>query len=262
MNIKRKTACHCVDFGCTSCPNDTFCFELLPQDSMRINLYDIETLNCMAVAGHGPPVSKISAASLPLVVHNYTLLRAGSAFAYRGGPKLVSKRPMTIQEAYAKTIFIPGLSTTAYKALTLLQGEPLQKCAILSSDIIPALLSGQIEVALVIHEPLAVSTLGLYEIADLGLEYQKKYLAPLPLGVIVAKRSLGTDHISHIENCLVHSIQTARKRKSISTFVRRLAPHLSHETILQHVESYVGDETEWLSSFGKQSIDLFCSKIS
>ncbi len=250
-----------LDFGCTPCPNDTFCFELLVQQHMRIILKDIETLNRMAIEGCGPQVTKISAACLPLVSREYALLNCGVAFAFFGGPKLVSTSPMTMQEAYSKTIAIPGASTTAYMALKSLHGEPPNKCIMLSSRIIPALASGQIEVGLVIHEPLAVSKLDLFEVSDVGLEYKKRYFAPLPLGVIVAQKSLGAQHISEIEDQIRLSIRTARKKKQISDFVRQHAPHLTNDTIVQHIESYVSDETENLSTAGRSAIELFCSMV-
>lgn len=250
-----------LDFGCTPCPNDTFCFELLVQQHMRLCLNDIETLNRMAIEGCGPQVTKISAACYPFVSREYALLNCGAAFASFGGPKLVSKHPMTIEEAYSKTIGIPGTATTAYRALKILCGEPSKKNIMPSSLICPAVVSGQIEVGLVIHEPLSVSGMGLYEILDIGLEYKKKYLSLLPLGVLVAQKSLGAQRISEVEDQIRLSIQTARKKKSISDFVRQHVPHLSLDTIALHIESYVSDETENLSSTGRSAIEFFCSMV-
>jgi 1,4-dihydroxy-6-naphthoate synthase len=229
---------------------------------VKPHFYDIATLNRMAIEGFGPQVKKISAASFPLVSREYVLLHCGAAFAFTGGPKLVSKYPMTMEEAYSKTIGIPGVTTTAYSGLKILFGEPPKKCIMPSHCILSAVCSEKIEVGLIIHEPLAISGMDLFEIVDIGLEYKRRYCSPLPLGVLVAQKSLGTQCISGAEQQIHLSIQTARKKKSISPFVFQHAPHLSLHTISQHIESYVGDETEWLSAAGRGALDFFCSKVS
>jgi 1,4-dihydroxy-6-naphthoate synthase len=249
-------------FGCTPCPNDLFSFEKILTEQPKCVLEPIETLCAMALKGVGPQVLKISAACLPYVQKNYFALSSGVFFSLYGGPKLVSTIPMSLEEAMKKTIAIPGVYTTAFTTFKILYGPILDIMTLPSFEILPSLMARRIDVGLVIHEPMATESRGLFEICDIGQEYRRRYNEALPLGVLVAQKSLRESEIGHIDLYVQKSVRKARRGGVISDFVLRHAQGLSKEVIAQHIASYVNEETEKLSKRGKKALDRYCELVA
>ncbi len=111
--------------------DDAFMFYALTHDKLDTGglrfvhqLEDIETLNRRALNGE----LEVSAVSLHAYAHmaeRYALLASGCSMGDRYGPKLVARRPMTLDEVRGATIAIPGTLTTAYLALQLCLGKEL-----------------------------------------------------------------------------------------------------------------------------------------
>lgn len=256
--MNSSMGCEPVSFGCTVCPNDSFCFEdFMSQDGVQTHFHDIETLNRLIPEGKGYDVMKISSAAYPNVSHAYQLLHTGAAFATISGPKLASLKKMSLPEALTLPIAIPGLHTSAYAALIQLFNLPLQVMMDTSLSVVQMLFSHICPVGLVIHEPCNVSNLALYEIADIGSLYRKKFGRMLPLGLLVAKKALGKEKIMQVEGQIRQSIQSARERRCITPFMKKTSPNLSEEVICEHIMHYVSSETEELSREGLFAIQSF-----
>jgi 1,4-dihydroxy-6-naphthoate synthase len=253
----------------SSCPNDTFCFQPWAEECIATSLNadfffnDIDTLNRVAMASAPFDVTKLSAACLGAVSDTYVPLSSGAAFAIHGGPKLLAKSDWDISDLSRLRLAIPGKRTSAYAAYSLLFGPPTDVVEMSSTDIIQAIREGICDVGLVIHETRsAPEKHGLVEIADVGEVYRAKFGAILPLGVIVAKRSLGPSLLHTINDTLFRSIREARRRSVLSSFVLDKALETDGAVLWQHIHQYVTDETELMTAESQQWLTTFTQLLS
>ena len=250
------------------CPNDTFCFQpwadQIIESSLVLDLAfrDIEELNILAMTSAPYDITKLSTACLPFVEKEYVPLSSGAAFAIHGGPKVVARHPFAVHEISQKRLAIPGKHTTAYVAFSLLYGHPQKILQMPASQIIQNVLDGHSDAGLVIHEGRDVALRhGLFDIADIGGLYQARYGAVLPLGVIVAKRSLGEQSLRILNETLRRSIQEARARSSLTSFVCTRAQEQSPEILWKHIDRYVTAETELMTEEASHWIHVFTEAV-
>ncbi len=250
-----------LKIGLSPCPNDTFIFGALikglvkPSLPYEFVLEDVETLNRWAKEGL-LPITKLSFGALPEVIDSYELLPVGAALGYGCGPVLVATRS-SLDLSRAR-IAVPGLHTTAYLLLRLY--SPLGEIIPLRYDqIIPALLRGEAEAGLLIHEGRFVyQKYGLFALADLGAWWEEKTGLPLPLGGIFVKRKLPEEDKAAFLQDLGASLSSAREDLSpLWDFIRENAQELAPETIRQHIETFVNRFTYDLGEEGRRAILAF-----
>src|SRR5580704_5265143 len=113
-------------------------------------LEDIQTLNQKARAGEYE-LSAISYHAYPYVADKYVLLAAGSSVGDGYGPMVVAAHPMSPAELKGKRIAVPGLLTTAYLTLRLMQPD-FEAVVVPFDRILDALKDNKADAGLVIHE--------------------------------------------------------------------------------------------------------------
>ncbi len=250
-----------LKIGLSPCPNDTFIFGALIKGLVSQNLIyeftleDVETLNLWAQK-RILPVSKLSFGVLPFVINYYELLPIGAALGYGCGPLVVSLKPsLDLSEA---CVAIPGLHTTAYCLLRFY--SPLGKVKPLRYDqIIPALLKGEVEAGLLIHEGRFVyQKYGLHKLVDLGEWWEKKTGLPLPLGGIFVRRDL----LEEIKLLFLEDLQRSltfaqRDISPLWEFIQKYAQEMAPETIHQHIKTFVNRFTYDLGEEGKRAVLTF-----
>lgn len=170
------------------------------------------------IAGAGPradlplDVLAISAGVYPRVAAHYQLLPHGASVGRGFGPVVVARRPMDAAALAGARVGIPGLTTTAWLVLRLIQPAalPLEIPIVPFGRIFEALEGGEIDAALLIHEGrLLYPQRGLHKVVDLGEWWLGETGLPLPLGVNVIRRGLGGDRIRAVSAILRESIQFA-----------------------------------------------------
>jgi 1,4-dihydroxy-6-naphthoate synthase len=167
-----------------------------------------------------------------------------------------------MDELPQKRLAIPGKHTSAYAAFSLLYGHPHRCVEMPSSEILQSVIDGHCDAGLVIHEGRdGALRHGLFDIADIGDLYQSRCGAVLPLGVIVARRSLGEQAIRVLGETLRRSIQEARTQSSLSPFVCVKAQEQSPEILWKHINRYVTTETEMMTEEAARWIQLFLEAI-
>src|SRR6201999_2846445 len=135
--------------------------------SFKHVLSDIETLNRKAREGEYE-LSAISYHAYPYVADKYVLLAAGSSVGDGYGPMVVAPHPMSPAELKGKRIAIPGLLTTAYLTLKLMQPD-FEVVVVPFDRILDAIADNKAEAGLVIHEAqLTYSKGGFHNIIDFG----------------------------------------------------------------------------------------------
>ncbi len=251
-----------LTLGFSPCPNDTFMFYPLVHGlvdtgghSFHERLEDVETLNRLAVTGV-LDVTKVSYAVLGHIREQYALLKAGSALGRGCGPLLVAKEGLEPSQLKGRTIAIPGRYTTAHLLLRLLCPELENFLEMPFNEIMDAVMTGRADAGVIIHESrFTYKGFGLHQIIDLGEWWEGETGLPIPLGGIVARRSLGQETIGLIENALAAAVEYARANPhAAAAYIREHAQEMSPEVCASHIGLYVNDFSQSLGDEGERAI--------
>ncbi|SJZ99738.1 1,4-dihydroxy-6-naphthoate synthase [Trichlorobacter thiogenes] len=251
-----------LTLGFSPCPNDTFMFYPLVHGlvdtggySFNERLEDVETLNKLAVKGV-LDVTKVSYAALGHFREQYALLRAGSALGRGCGPLLVAKEPLDPAALQGKTIAIPGRYTTAHLLMRLYNPSLTTFLEMPFHEIMDAVMTGRADAGVIIHESrFTYQGFGLHQLVDLGEWWENETGLPIPLGGIVAKRSLGADTIRSIEQALAAGVEYARSNPAAATqYIREHAQEMNEQVCAAHIGLYVNDFSQQLGAEGEQAI--------
>jgi 1,4-dihydroxy-6-naphthoate synthase len=260
----------------STCPNDTFIFQALVHGEItqsaihfEVELEDIAALNAWAKQGTYD-VIKVSAAVLPALQHEYVLLESGSALGNGCGPLLVSRPDLTSTspDLQLLRIGIPGWDTTAYALLRYYAQTIHQPLGTITAQrfdtIMPAILSGELDAGVIIHESRFVyPQLGLALLQDLGEFWEQQQQLPIPLGVIVAHRRLGAQRIDELNNWIGSSIDYAWNNPAqVMPYVCSHAQEMDIQVAQAHIDLYVNDYTRQLGPKGHLAIQRLLDIIA
>lgn len=252
-----------LQFGFSPCPNDTFAFHALVEGIVQAPLpirpvmADIEELNRRA--HHGDlPLTKLSFGALAQLRDTYEPLRSGAALGRGVGPLVVAREPMTLEEAAAGPIAIPGRDTTAHLLLRMAAGDSLGEVVELRYDeVLGAVARGEVASGLIIHESrFTFADHGLVRIADLGEWWEERSGMPLPLATICLRKDVAVELRGPIERAIRDSVQHAFDHPADSAaFVREHAQEMDEDVQRRHIELYVNEYTLDLGDEGAAAID-------
>jgi 1,4-dihydroxy-6-naphthoate synthase len=249
-------------FGYSPCPNDTFAFYALAHGLVdapfRIEpvLADIEELNVRARSGE-LELTKLSYGAFPAVGERYRLLRSGAALGLGCGPLVVAREPMSLEDAVAGPLAIPGRDTTAFLLLRLAAGTPAETVELRYDRILAAVARGEVPAGLVIHESrFTYADHGLVQVADLGAWWEEETGLPVPLAGICARADLDEETCRAAESAIRASVEHAFAHPEASrAYVRAHAQELSDAVCDAHIALYVNDFSVELTDEGLAAID-------
>ncbi|MCA5005371.1 1,4-dihydroxy-6-naphthoate synthase [Sphingobacterium bovistauri] len=263
-----------LNLGFSPCPNDTFIFDALIHHKIateglefEVEYHDVETLNQKAFKKE-LAITKLSYHAFAYAVEDYELLDAGSALGFGVGPLLITKNQELAEKlsAYAGEKLpeeyqnlktgIPGKFTTANFLLGLAYPDLQNKETLIFSDIESALLNGEIDLGLIIHENrFTYQDKGLHKVLDLGDYWEKTTESPIPLGGIVIRRDLPTDIKEKVNRLIRKSVEYAfANPKSGLAYIRSHAQEMEEEVMYKHIELYVNQYSKDLGDLGKKAI--------
>ena len=232
-----------LNFGFSSCPNDTFAFHALvhghvPGPRVVPHIDDVEALNARAERSDAE-VTKISIAAYARLRDRYALLRAGGAAGFGVGPIVVARTRRTV----GGRIAIPGERTTA--ALLLHMLGRFETVPMRFDQIEPAVLRGDVDCGVLIHEGrFTYQAKGLTLLADLGEVWEARMKCPLPLAAIAIRRDLASGRGPEVDRALRSSVEYAFAHPDASReYVAAHAQEMDHAVIAQHIRLYVNDYT-------------------
>lgn len=246
--------------GFSPCPNDTFIFYHLlheqPELSFDPVIEDVEQLNLKAIAQE-LDVTKVSMAIYPLIKRDYQLLDSGSALGFNCGPILITKPGNDLHDLARCVVAIPGSHTTATLLLSQAFPQATNKKEMLFSTIEDALLRGEVDAGVIIHESrFTYEKKGLQKVMDLGEWWHAKTGLPIPLGGIAAKRNLGQETINKVEFLLADSVRFAMNNpEAVMSYVRQYAQEMDEAVMKQHIDLYVNEFTLSLGTEGLAAIE-------
>ncbi|MFE5854814.1 1,4-dihydroxy-6-naphthoate synthase [Streptomyces sp. NPDC056500] len=246
------------------CPNDTFVFDAWAHGrvpsapAIDVTFADIDITNGMAERGEFD-VLKVSYAVLPWVLEDYALLPCGGALGRGCGPLVLTRTPGT--DLTGKTVAVPSERSTAYLlfrlwAADLVPGGVGQVVVMPFHEIMPAVQEGKVDAGLVIHEArFTYQNYGLHRLADLGEHWESTTSLPIPLGAIIAKRSLGEDRLLQLATTIRTSVRMAWDDPEASRpYVRAHAQEMSPTVADQHIGLYVNEFTADLGEDGYAAV--------
>ena len=251
-----------IRIGYSTCPNDTFIFYAMVHGKVDTEgleflpfLGDVEELNKMAFQRE-LDITKLSYHAYAYLSDDYIILDSGSALGDYNGPLLLSKKKIEADEVGSLTIAIPGKYTTANLLLGIAYPNIPARKEYLFSDIEEAILSGEVDAGLAIHENrFTYAEKGLEKILDLGDYWQNISGKPIPLGGIVVRRDLGKDDIWRINRVLRRSIEFAFNHMAeVMPYVKRFAQEMDEDVMFKHINLYVNDYSLDLGKEGKAAI--------
>ena len=118
------------------------------------------------------------------------------------------------------------------------------------------------DAGLIIHESrFTYQDLGLHKLVDLGEWWESETGLPIPLGGIVARRSLGAETIAVIERALRAGVAYARSHPAEAAgYIREHAQEMSDEVCAAHIGLYVNDFSAELGAEGERAIDCLLKR--
>lgn len=258
------------------CPNDTFIFHALVHGiipgapEFDVTYADIDITNSLAASSDGPEVIKISYAALPWVLSEYALLPCGGALGRGCGPLvLTANKAGVINDPAVLTgrrVAVPGERSTAYLLFRLWAAQHVpggmgEIVVLPFHEIMLAVRDGKVDAGLVIHEArFTYPAYGLNLLADLGSWWEADTGLPIPLGAIIARRSLD---LSAIAGWIRASVKYAWAHpKASRSYVLSHAREMSPEVVKAHIKLYVNEFTENLGELGYKAVTTLLSRAS
>ncbi|WP_327263095.1 1,4-dihydroxy-6-naphthoate synthase [Streptomyces sp. NBC_01232] len=252
------------------CPNDTFVFDAWAHGrvpgapDLDVTFADIDITNGMAERGE-LDVLKVSYAILPWVLEEYALLPCGGALGRGCGPLVLVKDPSLTRgpglDLAGRTVAVPSERSTAYLLFRLWAADVLPegvgKVVVLPfHEIMPAVRDGRVDAGLVIHEArFTYQDYGLHCLADMGQHWESTTGLPIPLGAIIAKRSLGAERLRTLAESARTSVRMAWDDPEASRpYVRAHAQELDPAVADQHIGLYVNEFTAALGEPGYAAV--------
>lgn len=257
-----------LTLGYSPCPNDTYIFYALTHGKIDCNglqfrerLEDVETLNRLTLEKE-LDVSKVSCHALGFIRDEYCVLRTGAALGRGCGPLVVARDYGRMEELKGKRVALPGRHTTA-SLLFGLYGSGCGELVFLPFHMImDAVARGEVDAGVIIHESrFTYASYGLNKVMDLGDWWERDTGHPIPLGCIVARRSLGCRTLSGIERMLRESICYADGNPSdVKGYIRDHSQEMSDEVCAAHIELYVNDYTLGLGEEGESAMEALLAR--
>lgn len=250
------------------CPNDTFIFGalalgLLPSTgTITPRLEDIDALNAIARQG-GADVVKVSAATYPTLRDEYQVLPCGGAMGEGVGPLLVRRAGQGLDLTDTSVVAHPGAHTTAFALFRLFHPEVTQFRELLFSDIEHAVQQGQVTHGLLIHEGrFTYQKLNLFAEEDIGNRWGKEFNLPLPLGVILVKRTLPAEVKRTVHKAIERSINYAwTHADEVMPYVTAHAQEMEPEVQRKHINLYVNDYSKGIGAKGERALRTLWSAV-
>ncbi|WP_438350393.1 1,4-dihydroxy-6-naphthoate synthase [Paenibacillus sp. FA6] len=256
------------------CPNDTFIYHawvhgLLPgAPELEVTYADIDITNKLAQGSDGPDILKISYGALPWVSDEYALLPCGGALGRGCGPLVLTSGRNDITNNPAslagRRVAVPSERSTAYLLFRLWAAQNIPggigEIVVMPFDqIMPAVRDGLIDAGLVIHEArFTYPEYGLSLMTDLGSWWEEDTQLPIPLGAIIARKSLD---LTRISQWIRDSIEYAWAHPNVSQqYILQHSQELSPEVAQAHIDLYVNEFSANLGNDGYNAIKALLNR--
>ncbi len=249
-----------LSLAISPCPNDTFVFSAwvhgqVAGPPVEVSFADIDVCNRTA---RSYDVAKVSYAALPALLDDYALLPCGGALGHGVGPLVLARSAE--QPLEGARIAVPGEQTTAYLLLRLWR-KGFDVVVMPFEQIMPAVRDGAADAGLVIHESrFTYPAYGLVCLQDLGAWWEGETGLPIPLGAIVARRSLDTAGLAATVRASVEHAWASPAASAL--FVAEHSQEMDPDVCQQHIGLYVNDFTRELGEAGYAAVEALLTRAA
>jgi 1,4-dihydroxy-6-naphthoate synthase len=256
-----------IRLGHSPDPDDAFMFWALAEERIDARgfefehvLRDIQTLNSWALEGR-LDVTALSLHTYPFVQDRYVLLPHGASMGDGYGPIVVAREPLGFDRLREVEIAVPGKMTTAFLVLRMAIGN-FRYRELSFDEILDEVRDGRAQAGLLIHEgQLTYAREGLVKCLDLGEWWLLETGLPLPLGVNVARRDLGSDTLRELSAVLRESIKAGlANRQEAMRYALRFGRGLDDALADRFVGMYVNELTCDYGEEGRQAVAELLSR--
>jgi len=250
------------------CPNDTFIFDALVHQRINmknhrfeVSYEDVETLNQHAVQ-RTYDVTKLSFHAWLKVSDHYQILSAGGALGRGNGPLLVARPGFGDEDLSKSRVAVPGALTTANMLMKLAYPRALSSREYVFSDVMRAILSGEVDAGILIHETrFTYRERGLSLIRDLGAYWEELTGLPIPLGCIAIRRDLNDKVKLEVNELIRSSLDYGWQHPELSqNYIAEHAQELDHDIIKAHIETFVNPYSQDLGDEGRRAVEALCQQ--
>jgi 1,4-dihydroxy-6-naphthoate synthase len=246
------------------CPNDTFVFHawahglIADAPPVEVTFADIDVTNIAAERGEFDVV-KVSYAALPWLLDRYALLPSGGALGRGCGPLVLTRGGFGSLDGC--TVAVPSERSTAYLLFRLWASgqRPARIDVVPFTSIMPAVRDGGYDAGLVIHEArFTYPSYGLESLVDLGEWWEADTGLPIPLGAILARRSLDSAALGRAARA---SVEYAWAHpEASSAYVAEHADEMSPDVQQRHIALYVNEFTRDLGDEGYAAAEALLTR--
>lgn len=255
-----------ITLGFSPCPNDTFIFDALVNKKIdtkgfdfEVRMEDVQTLNQLAIANR-LDMTKVSYGVLNLLLEDYIVLNSGSALGSGVGPLVIGRTQLKPEEVKNYIIALPGENTTAHLLFKLAFPAATNKIFVPYNEIEDLVLNSEQNnyLGVIIHENrFTYEGKGLKKIIDLGAFWETQTGSPIPLGGIVAKRSIDRNMLKDIDGLIRESIEYSFKNyPKLTPYIREHAQEMNEDVMRMHIDLYVNEFSLDLGEKGKSAIKV------
>jgi 1,4-dihydroxy-6-naphthoate synthase len=169
---------------------------------------------------------------------------------------LLSSESGTTPADSSQTTLCPGKHTTASLLNSLFYPATATVEHVVFSEIMPKLQRKEADFGVCIHEGrFTWQEQGLGLVEDLGTRWETETKCPLPLGGIVARRSLPDEVIAQVQGVIRDSLEFAlADRDAALPTMRKYAQEFDDDVLMKHVDLYVNEWTTDLGDIGKNAL--------
>jgi 1,4-dihydroxy-6-naphthoate synthase len=251
-----------ISIGYSTCPNDTFIFDAMVNGKIDTEglefepyLTDVEELNLMAFRGE-LDVTKLSFHAWLHVWKSYRILDSGSALGRGNGPLLVALDHSKDPGYQNITVAIPGEYTTANLLLRMAYPNITQKKIFVFSDIEQAVLDGEADAGVLIHENrFTYERKGLVLLRDLGRYWEETTHDAIPLGGIMINRRLPGEVARKTNRLVRKSLEYAFAHPDGAIpYMMKYAQSMEPDVLQAHLNTFVNEFSLDLGEEGRAAI--------
>lgn len=228
---------------------------------------DIESLNHRALRGE-LEVSAVSAHAFAHLKDRYAILRSGASLGgIDYGPILVALEPLNLLDGETHVFAIPGELTSAALAFRMYLKENSVKAELVNINfdkVQEAIRDGAVEAGIIIHEgQLTHRRQGFVSILDLGQWWWSQTGLPLPLGINVIRKDLGSEAMQAAARVIKDSIEYGlANRKEAIEYALQFGRGISYQEADRFIAMYVNEHARDIGEDGIKAITLFLERAA
>ena len=134
--------------------------------------------------------------------------------------------------------------------------QAMKKVYMKFSDIENAVLSGEVNLGVLIHENrFTYEQKGLHKVIDLGEYWEYNTECPIPLGGIVMHRQYDIQLMKVVDNLIRESLQYSRKQYPVlSDYVKQHSQEMKEDVMRKHIDLYVNEYSLELGADGRAAV--------